>query len=339
MSVAVITAATKRFSYALYGSIMSVKRAMAGVPYTHILATDKSGVAEKIIKSTGVNAITLELDVDDESLKYKEESQIVIARLQQACLDQAVALDADLCWSVESDMLVHPDSFRGLRWTLDCPTPTYDIAVSTYWNGSFLCGRGTEKKQICEDYTEEERELPEELKKQLEEKRASWTACVEKKEKPSEELLKELRELDEKVKQCPPKGNVFSLNAVKWRKRGWLDQAYPGAAVHGAVLPTDWCGMGCTLLSKKALAVSNFDGYDGKGTQDLYLVWNRWSPAGLKIACNISVPASHVKKGEDGYVVHQPYFSPQDEETSGHIRVYPRKYCELTTYSSSQLAP
>lgn len=331
MNVVVITAATKLFSYALYGSIMSVKRAMAGTPYTHILATDKSGVAEKIIKSTGVNSDILELDVDDEVLKYKEASQIVIARLQQACLDRAVVMGADVCWSVESDILVHPDSFRGLRWVLDCPNPAYDIAVSTYWNGSFLCGRGTEKRQICEDYTEDEREIPEDLKKRIEEKRKEIASINEKREKPSEDLIKELQELDGKIRECPPKGNVFALNAIKWRRRGWLDQAYPGAAVYGSVLPTDWCGMGCTLLSQRALSLSNFDGYDGKGTQDLYLVWNRWQPAGLKIACNVSVPASHVKRGPDGHVLHQPFFSPHDEETSGHIRVYPRKYCEIVT--------
>jgi hypothetical protein len=313
---------------------MSVKRSMSGIPYTHIFATDKSGAAEKIIKSTGVNSVVLELDVDDAATKYKEESQIVIAKLQQACLDMAKEMGANICWSVESDVLVHPNAFRGLSWVLDCPDPEYGVAVSTYWNGSFLCGRGTEKRQICEDFTEDERDVPADLQKQVELKRKELNELFEKREKPSEELVKEMRDLDQKIKECAPKGNVFSLNAVKWRRRGWLDNAYPGAAVYGAVLPTDWCGMGCTLLGKKALALASFDGYDGRGTQDLYLVWNRWHPAGLRIGCNVSVPASHVKKGPDGgYWAHYPYFSPSDEETCGHIRVHSRKYLEINTYA------
>ena len=53
MKIAVVTAATKSYSYALRGSIMAVKRALAGHDYTHILATDKSGVAKAVAETTG----------------------------------------------------------------------------------------------------------------------------------------------------------------------------------------------------------------------------------------------------------------------------------------------
>ena len=33
----------------------------------------------------------------------------------------------------------------------------------------------------------------------------------------------------------------------------------------GSVVPTDWCGFGCTLMNKRALTAAHFDGYDGRG--------------------------------------------------------------------------
>jgi hypothetical protein len=54
-----------------------------------------------------------------------------------------------------------------------------------------------------------------------------------------------------------------------------MDAAYPGLGI-GAVVPSDRCGFGCTLMSKRALSLAQFDGYDGSGTEDLYMVWKRW---------------------------------------------------------------
>jgi hypothetical protein len=75
--------------------------------------------------------------------------------------------------------------------------------------------------------------------------------------------------------KCKPLGNVFFCNSKKFRRRGWMDAAYPGLGI-GAVVPSDWCGFGCTPMSKRALSLAQFDGYDGSGTEDLYMVWKRW---------------------------------------------------------------
>jgi len=323
MKIVVFTAATKNYAYALRESMLSVKRALAYADYTHVVATDRSGVTKEIIKSTGIDAKIIEIDCDDSEEKYKNKSQLIISDLQQACLDEAREIGADLCWSVESDILVHQSSFSSLKWVLECPEPRYDIAAATYFNGAFLCGRGTPIRQICEDYTESERKIPEELEEKLAKKRKEIDSDGAKKE-----LMDEMEKLQEELRACPPSGNVFELNAKSWRRRGWLENAYPGAAVFGATLPTDWCGLGCTLLTKKALLHSNFDGYDGGGTQDLYLVWNKWHPAGLMIGCNVSVPAIHVKREAGQNIAWVPFFSSieNERETYGHLRVSKRKF-------------
>lgn len=323
MKIVVFTAATKNYAYALRESMLSVKRALAHTEYTHIVATDRSGVAQEIIKTTKIDAQILELDCDDSQEKYKNKSQLIISRLQEACLDEARGMGADICWSVESDILVHQSSFASLKWVLDCPEPTYDIAAATYFNGAFLCGRGTPVRQICEDFAESERKIPEELANKLKEKQKEIDSQGAKKE-----LVDEVAKLHKEIGLCPPIGNVFELNAKGWRRRGWLENAYPGAAVLGAVLPTDWCGLGCTLLSRKALLRSNFDGYDGAGTQDLHLVWNKWNPSGLRIGCNISVPAIHVKKEDAQHVAWVPFFSSaeNERESFGHLRVSKRNF-------------
>jgi len=130
----------------------------------------------------------------------------------------------------------------------------------------------------------------------------------------------------EEVKKCPPKGNVFELNAKKWRRRGWFDNAHPGLG-KGAVLETDWTGMGCTLMSGKALASAAFDGYDGKGTQDLFLNWRRWKPNDLRFCVIPHCVCEHVVSANDGdrkvhaFAHHEPL-----GECQGHLRVQHRPF-------------
>jgi hypothetical protein len=92
-----------------------------------------------------------------------------------------------------------------------------------------------------------------------------------------------------------------------------MDFAYPGIG-YGAIVPSDWCGLGCTLLSKRALAHADFTGYEGKGTQDLFLCWSRWYPAGLKIACVPHIACDHIK--------HRPPEAPKDAPPIIHYRAY-----------------
>jgi hypothetical protein len=126
----------------------------------------------------------------------------------------------------------------------------------------------------------------------------------------------------ERVKSSPPDGNIWEVTAKHgWRRRGWMDFAYPGIG-YGAVVPSDWCGLGCTLLSKGALAHADFCGYDGRGTQDLFLCWSRWHPAGLRIACVPHVACDHIKRqaGKPEILHHRAYHE-QEGECRGHLRV------------------
>lgn len=335
MKTAVFTAATKSYAYALPACAKAMARSLSksGDDVTWIVATDEAATVEEAVRAWGSFGLSepkildgfTEGDSEKDKAKYKEQSQLLISRMQQACLDEATKLDADLYFSVESDILIHPHAYRGLKWLLECPVePRYSVAVTTYFNGSFLCGRGTPQRQIAEDFAEDERAIPPDLEKKIKENKSLMAKLAKERKRPSEEQMKNSSDLHEEIKKCHPKGNVFEMNAKGWKKRGWLDTAYPGAACQGAVLPTDWCGLGCTMWGRDVQELTNFSGYEGKGTQDLFLVWSKWYPAKKKIGCLVGAPASHVKRSADGLVIWEPMFVPDNEETAGHLRVNQR---------------
>ena len=106
-----------------------------------------------------------------------------------------------------------------------------------------------------------------------------------------------------------------------------MDYAYPGIGL-GAIVPSDWCGLGCTLLSKRALALADFNGYEGLGTQDLFLCWHRWHQAGLRIACVPHVVCDHIKRRGEG-IVHHRAFHEQTGEFRGHLRQRAQPFVSL----------
>jgi hypothetical protein len=153
----------------------------------------------------------------------------------------------------------------------------------------------------------------------------------------NEEKLTELVEaLREELQKCPPKGDVFELNSRgRWRRRGWFDMAYAGIG-KGAMVPVDWTGMGCTLLSARALAVSDFSGYDGKETQDLFLCYHRWGAAGLRKCAVPHALCSHVsrEKNEDesqdfGKLSLLYAFHEEEGDRRGHIRFSKRNFFDI----------
>lgn len=264
--------------------------------------------------------------------KYKIEEQLLIAKMHGEMFSAARKIDADQCWTVEADVLVRPDSLRMLEWALQMPQadgiPYYDVAICTYPNGLFIGGHGSPQNPIAEDFLPSERQLTKELKKQLRMLKREEKAYQKDKKLPDEAWQKKAKEIYEAIKKCPPNGNIWELNAKHgWRRRGWMDYAYPGIG-QGAMVPTDWVGQGCNLLSRKALALSSFDGYDGQGTQDLFLCWRRYHPAGLNLACITHSPCDHVKR-EDGKLMHYQAFHEQLGETRGHLRVMKKEWIEL----------
>jgi hypothetical protein len=265
---------------------------------------------------------------------YKEQSQLSIAKLEASLFDQATYFEADLFWSVEPDIIPPANAFRCLVDTLNFDNGYYDIAFATYpsqGGGSFLGGHGSPHRHIETDFLPEERELSEKydvIKAKIDE--------LSEVENPDHEKLSELhRLLKDELNKCRPKGNVFSLNANKWRRRGWFDFAYPGIG-KGAIVPTDWVGMGCTLLSKKALSFANFYGYEGKGTQDLYLTWFKWHPQGLRSAVVSHCPCSHVcrERNADGVQDFDKLFllfayHEEEGEARGHLRMVKREFVDF----------
>lgn len=293
---------------------------------------EKNRLIKARCKAIGWNTHHLKTsDIDDSQKAYKDDAQLIIARIQQKAFSFARELNADLFWSIESDVLVPPNALKVLLQALEFDDNYYGIAMVTYPNGQFLGGRGTPQHPIEEDFKQDEREIPSELKKQIKKREERSKELFEKKQKPSESEIKEWEELDKKIKACPPKGNIFELQAKGWKKRGWMDSAYP-AIGRGAILPTDWVGLGCTMINKKALSLATFEGYELKGTQDLFLCWNRWHPADIKMCAIPHILCSHVKRkvGEDGkrtdeIEIHEAYHELTGEY-AGHIRWRPRKY-------------
>lgn len=361
--IVVSVSATKSYLHAWTQCVKSIATAAAhheeGV---FIFATDTSKEAkdaEEALKSLlpeNWKIHTLRSKFGEDEKNYDKTAQLRIAVLQGAAFAFArTKLKADLFWNVESDNIVPPNALRMLEWTLQMPTetgaPYYDIAAATYSNGLFLGGFGTQQNPIAEDFLPRERILPPRMLVCLDacEKRLGEMDQRQKEKLPValKELSKEqarLQRLHRRAKTKPPDGTIWQVIAKHgWRRRGWMDFAYPGIG-KGAIVPIDWCGLGCTLLSKRALALADFNGYDGGGTQDLFLCWHRWHPAKLRIACVPHVVCDHVKKGKREVVkmvngkqvkevveeiIHHRAYHEEDPAQAGHLRVRSQPWVPL----------
>ena len=348
--LAISTYATKSYFYIWPQFLRRIASAASHHKEAYfILATDTSEESKNALEMAreelpeGWKLVCLNLDLTENDVKYKEESQILIAKLQNAAFSFARKIRADYLWSVEADMLVSEESLKISEWVLQMPDLNgnnfYDVAACTYPNALFLCGFGSPTRQIEEDFQYEERIIPERFKKifekrkeQLKELKIEETTLIKEKQTSSEEfkicskklekINKKLEKLSLKIKDFPPDGNIWEVIAKHgWRRRGWFDFAYPGIG-RGSIVPTDWCGLGCTLLNKKALLLAEFSGYEGKGTQDLFLCWDKWNPKNVKIACVPHCPCDHVKiDSETKKIIHHKAYYETDGEYKNHLRV------------------
>lgn len=370
--LAIATYATKSYLFAWKQFLTRIATAAAHKEEVcFIFATDSSQESKnayqdaKFLLPEKWDKICINFEIDDDSKeKYKEESQFLIAGLQSAAFNYAKKIKAKMLWSVEADTLVPPDALKISEWALNMPQangePYYDVAACTYFNGLFLGGFGTSNTQINEDFLPEERILPERFKnlyKKCEEKISTLEKTLKEKiiNKNNENIDKDLNLLEinsslekehkrfyrlrTKIKKYPPNGNIWQIIAKNgWRRRGWFDFAYPGIG-KGSIVPSDWCGFGCTLMSEKALLLADFDGYEGKGTQDLFVCWNKWYPGGVKIACIPHVVCDHIKinddkkETEDGknnleYLHHRGYHETEGE-FKNHLRVKTQKWIPI----------
>jgi hypothetical protein len=342
--LAITTYATSRYAYALEEQAPLLLAALryAQIPLDlvrWIYASDGSQQAQAAFKA--VRAALPEAVVcqhlcltglnESPDGQHETASNLTIARLQAAAWHAARCAGASHVWSVESDILPNPNTLRTLLDTVSFDRGWYDVAMAGYPNAAFLGGHGDPQHWIAPTVYEDERLLPDDL-------RAALDARAERMRTgppPTEEEEEQWRELDKQVEAAPPKGNPFGLQAAGWRPRGWLESAYPGIG-QGAVLPTHWVGLGCTLLTGRALDLANWTGYEGKGTQDLWLCWRCWHPAGLRLAVVPHALCSHVKRqGDSGFVT---WFARHElgGPCHGHLRVDTLTRANLPRTSSTR---
>lgn len=257
---------------------------------------------------------------------YKESAQLLIAAMRSEAFAFCRKIGATRVWSLDSDVLPPANALRCSLQMLEWDDGYYSIATCPYPNAAFLGGFGSPHRPIEEDFLPSERVIPAELKAEIDANEAEQKQLHEAKQQPNDEQRKRWDETNKKVRACPPDGNIWQVIAKHgWRRRGWLDNAYPGIG-RGAVVPSDWCGFGCTLLNEEALALAHFDGYDGKGTEDLFICWHRWYPAGLRLNVITHCPCDHViwekKKGGDSrQFTHHIAYHETEGECRGHLRV------------------
>jgi hypothetical protein len=342
----ITVAATENYCYAMKTLARRVAANLAAADVTEpgvaIIAGDNSKPVKEAVahwKETLPDGWKVEhLNVCAENktdVNYKSGAQILIAKLRGAAFSEARRYRPEFCWSLDSDTLPPANALRCMIDMLRFDDGYYSVSTCPYPNEGFLGGRGTPFNHISEDWLETERILPESLKEEIAAlKREAAETEPGKQTQPTADWLERKRKVDEEVKKCPPDGNVFQVNGkYGWRRRGWLDQAYP-AIGRGAVVPSDWCGFGCTLMNSEALALANFEGYAGQGTEDLFVVWRRWWPAGLLINVIPHCPCDHViwqkKKGgaETEYTLISSMHETQGEFV-GHLRTVKQSWVEL----------
>lgn len=342
--IAITICATERYAYALTAQ---ARRVQAAVEYAKrltgyvIISGDNSKPVQKavayyktLLPDWEVKHVHKE-ELQDSHKNYKEAAQLTIAQLRTAAFTTAITLKADQCWSLDSDVLPPANALQCMQTMLDFDDGYYGISTCLYpsqGGGGFLGGRGTPEQPILPDWYEKERVIPDDLAEKLKKLRdRAKELSLEKVRTPDAQkelqaIGDELGALDQKIKECPPKGNVYRLNADEWEQRGWFEQAYP-AVGKGAIVPTDWCGFGCALIGKKALLNAQFDGYAGQGTEDLFVCFQRWYPHTLRVnvishcLCDHVVRNPGAKEGDPNRYVQCQAYHETGGKYVGHIRL------------------
>lgn len=330
MKLAITICATENYTYAMKDQAVRVQAALRYANIENpviILVTDKSGKMGPIFDLynqliPGGNIILKDLEGLTEGENYKTNSQLLISRMRTAAFNEARIENVDFCLSLDSDVL---PAINGIQAALDMlafDKGYYSVACMMYTSqggGPWLCGRGTTQEQILPDFYENERDIPQrylDFKAKYEEQLPKSTTKEE-----VEKIHKKLGWIRKRFGKYNPKYNVFEANAKGWRKRGWFDNAYP-AIGKGAAVPSDWCGFGATMLSRKALAHANFDGYQGQGTEDLYVCFTKWKPNDIRIVAISHVVCDHVVRDrkEKGKYIHVQGYHEETGECEGHLR-------------------
>lgn len=400
-SLAVTVCATRSYTYALVAQARRMQAAILQCPGLSgghvILVGDNCREMQQTEKLYGTllpegwSVRRIVGPFTDGLKNYKNPAQLVIARMRSAAFTEARKLKADLCLSMDSDVLPQAHALECMVQMLDFSGGYYSVTTCPYpsqGGGDFLFGRGTPQNPILHDVYDDERIIPLKLRTRIV-AHSEWLKRLQ--GKPDAAWSKEHGKIAAAIKSCASKGDVFFLNsrtgvlpfaaAIKeviagqlpkgsklsaqmtkaiddelsanwrpggFRQRGWGSAAYP-AIGKGAVVPTDWCGFGCTLMAQKALALAQFDGYDGSGTEDLYVVWKRWHREGLLIGAIPHAPCDHVirnpawkaarkqppnrkqaKPAEPKYLLLQAHHERHHAPCVGHLRIERRAWFQQT---------
>ncbi len=347
MKLAITVCATQTYTYALKAQARRVVANLQGhPPGLVVMVGDQSKEFkaayeywQKIFPENWKFAF-IENPAYTEHANYKEPAQIILARMRGEAFLAARAWGATQCWSLDSDVLPPANALACMQTMLAFDANYYDVSTCSYPNDAYLGGRGTPQNPIAPNYYLEELQLPTLVQNALsildkriadDELRIANSKEQPDPQNPEPKTPIPLPERKARIegwimrRNYPPQGNVFELNAkYGWRPRGWLEHAYPGIG-RGAVVPVDWCGFGCTLMSQRALAHAHFEGYEGKGTEDLWVCWKQWHPQGIRINTITHVVCDHVihqkkKGGSEGEYIHLRAYHETQGETAGHIR-------------------
>ncbi len=339
MKIVVVVCATKDYTYAMSEQAARVAANFYAAKLQSaaeiVCVGDDSVAFEKAVQVyqrhfSSVHVVRLP-DAQSGLENYKEPAQRLIGRMRSHGFSLARQLNASFCWSLDSDVLPPNNALRCMLNMLDFDAGYYGVSACPYpsqGNGDFLCGRGTPEAPISPDWLDSEKQIPEARLAVLARlKKLSEEAMKDGEAKIWENLYRRYMRARRACEKYPPKCDVFEANSKgKWRRRGWFSQAYPAVGI-GAVVPSDWCGFGCTLMGKEALSLAIFDGYSGGGTEDLFVVWQKWWPAGIRIAAIPHCPCDHVvrgrKKGKQqnfDEFLHVQAFHETQGECIGHLR-------------------
>ena len=338
--------ATKNYTYAMHAQAVQVQAnlAYAGIAPEEVvivLVGDKeiakfANTYERLLPGCVVD-VTSDAGAIEGKENYDKNSQLLIAQLRTAVVARARTYAVEFLWFLDSDVLPPANALRCSLDSLTFDNGYYGVAACLYasqGDGPWLTGRGSYYNRIFSDLLTEERALPERVVDKINKLLLTRDDARKARDHAKHEWA--VRRLDLWATwaetHCGPKEDIYGLNSKgRWRRRGWFDFAYP-AVGKGAIVPTDWCGFGCTLISARALAMCDWYGYDGGGTEDLFVVWERWFLNGIRIASIPHVLCSHVirVRGKEGkYVIVEGYHEFEGEYV-GHPRKRTRPFYQQT---------
>lgn len=332
MKVAITVCGTKNYTFAAKDQAFRVQ---AMVKYADICSVDIIYVSDDEVKLAELEELYTRLLPTSrfhkvmtnakEGPNYKEIAQLSIGKMRTAAFGAAMALGVDYCLSLDSDILPAVNGLESCLNALKFDKGYYGVASMLYTSqggGLWLCGGGTNERRILPNFYDDELNI--------DKKYIGWRNKYQNKFKAAAKVKNVdgckfygkrvfwVNKLIDKKSRPKLKGNVWSLNGANYKKRGWFDFYAPGIG-RGSIVPCDWCGFGATLMNKKALALTNFHGYEGKGTEDLYVIWDKWRPAGIKIAAVSHSICDHIcRKKEGGYFMVKAWFG--EGEVENHLR-------------------